>query len=159
RARMLPGSRGMFTGKVQVFNRSWQLAQPHYVIFGGGDSGSEDEDGSGEEALAASLRGLMPVYPLTAKLYSWDLQKIIQVTLDLVTGVRETFPEELRRRFDLVDVMQALRWIHGPDDYSQVSKAQRRFRFEEALVLQLVLARRRAALRRQGAQARTGGQR
>lgn len=159
RARMLPGSRGMFTGKVQVFNRSWQLAQPHYVIFGGGDSGSEDDDGSGEEALAASLRGLMPVYPLTAKLYSWDLQKIIQVTLDLVTGVRETFPEELRRRFDLVDVMQALRWIHGPDDYSQVSMAQRRFRFEEALVLQLVLGRRRAALRRQGAQARTGGQR
>ena len=29
---------------------------------------------------------LMPVYPLTAKLYSWDLQKVIATTLDLVTA-------------------------------------------------------------------------
>ena len=50
--------------------------------------------------------------------------------------------------------MQALRWVHAPDDWSQVGAAQKRFRFEEALVLQLVLARRRAAHRAQGAQAR-----
>ena len=50
--------------------------------------------------------------------------------------------------------MQALRWIHGPDDWSQLGAAQKRFRFEEALVLQLVLARRRAAHRAQGARAR-----
>ena len=52
--------------------------------------------------------------------------------------------------------MQALRWIHGPDDWSQLGAAQKRFRFEEALVLQLVLARRRAAHRAQGARAATG---
>ena len=52
--------------------------------------------------------------------------------------------------------MQALRWIHAPDDWSQVGAAQKRFRFEEALVLQLVLARRRAAHRAQGAQGAPG---
>ena len=30
---------------------------------------------------------LIPIYPLTAKLYSWDLQKVIATALDLVTGV------------------------------------------------------------------------
>ncbi|QCX29121.1 ATP-dependent DNA helicase RecG [Nocardioides jishulii] len=155
--RMAVGSRGMFTGKVQVFNRSWQLAQPHSVVFGGGEAPDEDGAGSSDEALAASLKGLMPVYPLTAKLYSWDLQKTIQFALEVVTGVEDVFPEHLLARYDLLDVMTALRWIHGPDDHSQVTRAQQRFRFTEALVLQLVLARRRAALRAQGAQARTGG--
>ena len=53
--------------------------------------------------------------------------------------------------------MTALRLAHRPDDYAQVGAAQRRFRFEEALVLQLVLARRRAAQRALGAVARRGG--
>ena len=53
-------------------------------------------------------------------------------------------------------VTQALRWIHAPDEWSQLGAAQKRFRFEEALVLQLVLARRRAAHRAVGAQARAG---
>ncbi|GGD17480.1 ATP-dependent DNA helicase RecG [Nocardioides daphniae] len=155
RARMAVGTRGMFTGKAQVFNGQWQLAQPHAVIFGGGDGTGDGSD----EHLAASLKGLMPIYPLTAKLYSWDLQKTIQFALDVVTGVEDVFPEHLLDRFDLPDVMTALRWIHGPDDYDEVRAAQKRFRFTEALVLQLVLARRRAALRAQGAQGRTGGQR
>lgn len=151
--RMKVGSRGMFTGKVQIFNGAWQLAQPHSVVFGGGDG---EGDGAGEEGLASSLKGLMPIYPLSGKLYSWDLQKTVQFALDVVSGVPETFPEELRERFRVCDVMTALRWVHGPDDYTQLGAAQRRFRFEEALVLQLVMARRRALLRAQGAQARTG---
>ncbi|WP_204163329.1 ATP-dependent DNA helicase RecG [Nocardioides gilvus] len=153
--RMAVGSRGMFTGKAQVFNGSWQLAQPHSVVFGGGDSES-DGDVAGSEGLASSLKGLMPVYPLSGKLYSWDLQKTVQFALDVVSGVPETFPDDLRERFRVCDVMTALRWIHGPDDHAQLGAAQRRFRFEEALVLQLVMARRRALLRAQGAQARTG---
>ncbi|MBE7323385.1 ATP-dependent DNA helicase RecG [Nocardioides sp. Y6] len=152
-ARMAVGSRGLFSGKVQRFNSRWQLAQPHVVIFGRGDG-----EGGPDETLAASLKGLMPVYPLTAKLYSWDLQKTVAVALDLVSGVEEELPEEVRGRHDLPDVMTALRWIHAPDDMDQVHAARRRFRFAEALVLQLVLARRRAAQRSLGAQARTGGQ-
>ncbi len=146
-ARMAPGRFGMFTGKAKVFGRSWQITQPHSVIF--------DEEGDG--GLAASLKGLMPVYPVTAKLYSWDVQKVVQSALELVRDVPEPLPDDLRREHGLLDVLTALRWIHGPDDYEQVGAAQKRFRFEEALVTQLVLARRRAGLRAEGAVARTGG--
>ncbi|EON23209.1 ATP-dependent DNA helicase RecG [Nocardioides sp. CF8] len=142
---MAPGSRGLFTGKAKIFNGSWQLEQPHQLMFG---------DGEGEDE---TLSKLLPVYPLTNKLYVWDLIKVIRVALDLVTDVPDMLTRELRERYDVLDVMTALRLVHGPDDYAQAGAAQRRFRFEEALVLQLVLARRRAAQRALGAQARLGG--
>ncbi len=142
--QMPPGSRGLFTGKVKMFNGGWQLEQPHQLMFG--------EDGERE-----NLSKLLPVYPLTARLYVWDLIKVIRVALDLVTDVPDVLTPALRERYDVLDVMTALRLVHGPDDYAQAGAAQRRFRFEEALVLQLVLARRRAAQRALGAQSRRGG--
>jgi ATP-dependent DNA helicase RecG len=141
-AEFRPGSRAVFTGKAKQFRGSWQLEQPHGFALDGPE--------------AALMSKLMPVYPLTAKLYTWDLQKVVAAALDLVTDVPDVFTPELRERFDLLTVMQALRWIHAPDEWSQLGAAQKRFRFEEALVLQLVLARRRAAHREQGARARTG---
>ncbi|WP_107771617.1 ATP-dependent DNA helicase RecG [Nocardioides sediminis] len=143
-AEMRPGSRGLFTGKAKLFNRTWQLEQPHQLMFG--------DDGE-----TASLPRLLPVYPLTHRLYVWDLIRVMASALDLVTGVTDVLTPELRREYDVVDAMTALRLAHRPDDYGQVGAAQRRFRFEEALVLQLVLARRRAAQRALGARARTGG--
>ena len=145
--QMAPGNRGMFTGKAQRFNQTWQIASPHSVMF----TGDGEDDG-----LAASLKGLLPIYPVTASVYSWDVQKAVQAALDLVSDVPDVFPEELRDQYSLLDVSTALRWIHAPDDYQQVGAARKRFRFEEALVTQLVLARRRRALREQGGQARTG---
>ena len=136
------GSRALFTGKAKQFRGSWQLEQAHGFAL------------DGEEG--AMLSKLIPVYPLTAKLYTWDLQKVVTAALDLVTGVPDVFTPELRERYELLTVMQALRWIHGPDDWGQLGAAQKRFRFEEALVLQLVLARRRAAHRAQGARGRPG---
>ncbi|WP_322919635.1 ATP-dependent DNA helicase RecG [Nocardioides renjunii] len=141
-AEFRPGSRAVFTGKAKQFRGSWQLDQPHGFALDG--------------AEAASMSKLMPVYPLTAKLYSWDLQKVVAAALDLVTGVPDVFTPELRERYELLGVMQALRWIHAPDEWSQLGAAQKRFRFEEALVLQLTLARRRAAHRAQGARSRAG---
>jgi len=148
-ARMAPGRFGMFTGKAKRFGDTWQIAQPHSVIF--------DEEGDG--GLAASLKGLLPIYPVTSKLYSWDVQKVVQSALELVKEVPDPLPEAVRREHGLLDRATALRWIHGPDDYEQVGAAQKRFRFEEALVTQLVLARRRARLRAQPARARAGGDR
>jgi ATP-dependent DNA helicase RecG len=141
-AEFRPGTRAVFTGKAKQFRQSWQLEQPHGFALDGPE--------------AVTLSGLLPIYPLTAKLYTWDLQKVVTAALDLVSGVPDVFTPELRDRFELLSIMQALRWIHAPDDWGQLGAAQKRFRFEEALVLQLVLARRRAAHRAQGAQSRPG---
>ena len=71
--------------------------------------------------------------------------------------VPELLPAGVRDAYDVLDVLTALDWIHTPDQRDQVARAQHRFRFEEALVTQLVLARRRRAVRELGATARTGG--
>ena len=68
-------------------------------------------------------------------------------------------PDGVREAYDLLDVRRALELDPRPRRLRRRSpSAQRRFRFEEALVTQLVLARRRRAVRELGARARTGDQ-
>lgn len=142
-----PGARGIFLGRAKWFNRDWGLDDPQWVMFGTDEA----------RRMAGSLEGLLPMYPATNKLTSFDVQKVVQTALEMVGEVPDPLTQKLRQRYDVVDVMTALRLVHGPDTWAQVGAGMRRFRFEEALVLQLVLARRRAALRELGGQARTGG--
>ncbi len=141
---MSVGERGVFTGKVQRFRDTWQLGSPHSAMF------------AGEESLAGTIKGLLPIYPLTAGVTSWNLMKVVSLALDMVDGVPDTLTPTLRSRLGVIDVMTALRDIHQPEDHAQVGAARARFRSEEALVLQLVMARRRAAVRAVGAVARDG---
>ena len=67
-------------------------------------------------------------------------------------------PADLRRKHRLPDARTALDWIHAPEDYAQVTSARKHYRYEEALVTQVVLARRRAFYRQLGGQPRTGDQ-
>ncbi len=114
----------------------------------------------GEDAAQLALEtlgDLYPIYPLTANVESWDLQRAISFALSVVDDLPELLPGGLREREGLLDVRQALEWVHHPEDRGQVTRALQRFRFEEALTTQLVLARRRRALHAQGARPRTGG--
>ena len=69
----------------------------------------------------------------------------------------ELLPEAVMDEYDVLDAVTALKLIHAPETWAQIKKAQHRYRFEEALVTQLVLGRRRRATRRLGARPRTGG--
>lgn len=148
--RLQEGRRGIFIGKVGRFRSTWQLTNPQMVLFG---SGGEDL----AELSLETLRAYYPIYPLTKGVDSWDIQKAIAFALTVVEEVPDLLPVEVREQYGLVDARQALQWIHAPDEHSEINRAQRRFRFEEALVTQLVLARRRRAVHALGAQARTGG--
>ena len=76
----------------------------------------------------------------------------------VVDDVPELLPDAVRRALRRARRgHRAYDWIHAPEDRPQVARAHHRFRFEEALVTQLVLARRRRAIRELGATARTGG--
>ncbi|GAB2450365.1 ATP-dependent DNA helicase RecG [Nocardioides hungaricus] len=147
--RMPAGRRGIFVGKVSSFRGEWQLTHPQVVLFG-----SADEDAA--QLSLDAIGELYPIYPLTRGVDSWDLQRAVAFALTVLEDVPEVIPEPVRREYDLLDARTALERIHNPSDYGQVTTAQRRFRFEEALVNQLVLARRRRAVRALGARARTG---
>ncbi|MEE3128348.1 MAG: ATP-dependent DNA helicase RecG [Actinomycetota bacterium] len=148
--RLTAGRRGIFQGKVGRFRDTWQLTNPQMVLMG-----TPGEDAA--QLALETLGDLYPIYPLTANVESWDLQRAISFALSVVDDLPELLPGELREREGLLDVRQAFEWVHHPEDRGQVTRALQRFRFEEALTTQLVLARRRRALQAQGARPRTGG--
>jgi ATP-dependent DNA helicase RecG len=153
-ARLPVGQRGLFIGQVSRFRDEWQLTNPTMVLFGQ----LEDELGDGSlGAAVSSIKALYPLYPLTKGVDSWDLQRAIAFAMTVVDDLSDPIPDDVRRDHRLPDLVTALRHIHAPDSWPEVQGAQRRFRFEEALVTQLVMARRRAALAELGGQARPGG--
>ncbi|MCW2774695.1 MAG: recG [Nocardioides sp.] len=149
--RLRVGRRGIFLGKVGRFRDDWQLTNPQMVLFG-----TAEEDAA--QLSLDTMGDFYPIYPLTKGVDSWDIQRAVAFALTVIDDIPDVLPVPVRTEYKLLDVRRALEWIHAPHDYSEISRAQRRFRFEEALVTQLVLARRRRAVRELGAQARTGDQ-
>ncbi|HEX4685760.1 MAG TPA: ATP-dependent DNA helicase RecG [Nocardioides sp.] len=152
-ARFAVGRRGIFIGQVSTFRNQWQLTNPTMVLFGVADETADATEG----AAVASIKALYPLYPQTKGVDSWDLQRAIAFALTVVDDLPDPLPDDVRREHGLPDLATALDHIHAPDSWPEVKQAQRRFRFDEALVTQLVMARRRAALAELGGQARTGG--
>ncbi len=147
------GTTGVFTGAVSRFRDQWQLTNPKMLVLGA----SAEQDSEARE-LQESIRGLFPIYPLTKGVDSWDLQRAITFARSVLDDVPDVVPEELRRKHRLPDSRTALDWIHAPEDYAQVTSARQHFRYEEALVTQLVLARRRAFYRQLGGRPSAGDQ-
>jgi len=151
--RFKRGRRGVFMGKVGTFRGDWQLTNPQMVLFG-------DDGDAGEDLAALSLEAigpLYPIYPLTKDVESWDLQKAISFARTMVDDVPELLPRGVRDEFEVLDARTAIDQIHAPETWGEIRRAQHRFRFEEALVTQLVLGRRRRAVRAMGARPRDGG--
>jgi ATP-dependent DNA helicase RecG len=149
KAELLPGRRAMFSGKVTRFAGSLGLTNPDFLLL------DEDPDtpGMDPEKLAAMP---IPVYPATAKLTSWSIQKVISTLLDTVElgSVDDPLPPQISAREDFLPVGEAYRLIHTPQTQQDWLRARDRFRYQEALVLQSALARRRAQLAAEEATAR-----
>ncbi|WP_139981879.1 ATP-dependent DNA helicase RecG [Nocardioides litoris] len=150
--KLAPGQVGLFLGQAKQFNNQWQLTHPSMVLFGASGEGGDDDI-----ATVEAIGDLYPIYPLTKGLESWDVARVVTFARSVVDGLPEVVPAAVREQYDVVDARTALDWVHAPEDERQVARAHRHYRFEEALVTQLVLARRRRAVRELGAQARDGG--
>lgn len=151
--RVAVGNRGVFLGKAGRFRDQWQLTNPQLSIFGMTDGG--DEDSAVQEVL--EFGALYPIYPLTKGLQTWDVARAVKFAREVVGEVPEVLPAPVRAAYDVAGIADAYEWVHRPEDREQVARAHHRFRFEEALVTQLVLGRRRRAIREQGATVRSGG--
>jgi len=150
------GMRGLFAGTVDSRAGRRQLTHPEYVIFGTSESADVDRASSIDEGDADLDRDLqvmqeftdflIPIYPATASLPTWRIQKAVQVLLDTMPELPEVTPGSIASREGLMSRTEAYRTLHRPRSVEEVKSARRRLAFDEALVLQTVLARRRAAL-------------
>jgi ATP-dependent DNA helicase RecG len=148
--QLAPGRHAMFAGRVSTFKGKRQLAHPEFKLLGADDAAKAAE-------FAAEL---IPVYPATKDVSTWDIEKCVQIVLDTLGELEDPLPEPLRERHDLVGLADALRGIHRPADDAQARRATVRLKWDEALVLQAVLAQRRraaAALPATARPARAGG--
>jgi ATP-dependent DNA helicase RecG len=142
--QLSPGRHGMFAGRVSTFAGKRQLAHPEFKLLG-----ADDADKAAEYAAE-----LIPVYPATRDLSSWDIEKCVRVVLDTLGEVADPLPEDLRERHGLDGLTTALLGIHRPDDLAEADRARTRLKWDEALMLQAVLAQRRRAAAAQPATAR-----
>lgn len=133
---LLPGSRGMFAGKVSMFNRKLQLAHPTYVPLG---------TDSGDEAVDSFAGKLIPIYPACKGLESWKITKAVDAVLPRAGEAVDPLPPSLREGRGFVTLPEALLKIHRPDTKADVAEARDRLKWDEAFVLQVALARRRHA--------------
>ncbi|UFU01985.1 ATP-dependent DNA helicase RecG [Ruania suaedae] len=136
--RQLPiGASAMFSGLVSLYRSELQLTHPEYEPLG------ETAD---ESLVQARVNRPVPVYPATAKLPSWKIAKAVRMVLDPMADadVPEWLPQEVVQRRSLPPAGAALRMIHLPSVDQEWRDAQRRYRYEEAFILQTALARRRA---------------
>lgn len=156
--QLQPGVRGLFAGTVSVRNGQRQLTHPECVVFGGGHEGDPASDVDRDlGAIEQFTDYLIPIYPASAALPSWRIQKAVGVLLDTLPDLPDVLPAEVVQREQLLSRADAVRTIHRPKSMADVAAARRRLAYDEAFVLQTVLARRRAALASRHAVPRVSG--
>lgn len=136
--KLRAGRTGLFTGTVGDYRGRRQLVHPDYLIVG-------LDAADAEEATIEASRPI-PIYPAAASVPTWRIGRSVRIVLDPLTeaDVPDPIPASLREQRDMPTLLEALRGVHVPDDAAHIERAQRRLKYEEALVLQTALARRRA---------------
>jgi ATP-dependent DNA helicase RecG len=136
--KLRPGRTGLFTGTVGEYRGRRQLTHPDYLIVG-------VDAADADEAIYEALRPI-PLYPAAASVPTWRIARAVRTVLDPLqeADVPDPIPETLRKRDSLPTLLEALRLVHEPEHAEDYARGQARLRYEEALVLQTALARRRA---------------
>ncbi|MEP7024134.1 MAG: ATP-dependent DNA helicase RecG [Actinomycetota bacterium] len=131
-----PGVRGLFAGQVSTFGGKRQLSHPEYELLGAGEAGARAAEFAAE---------LIPVYPAAKEITSWQIADSVRLALDALDVDRDPLPRSLRDRYQLIGLADALRGYHRPVDLGDVDRARKRLKWDEAFVLQVILAQRRRA--------------
>jgi len=83
---------------------------------------------------------IIPLYPLTYQLSQNVLRKIIEAGLAEIEGkLNETLPDYLVNEYKLLELNEATKYIHFPNEFEDFNKARNRLVFEELLSTQLAL--------------------
>jgi ATP-dependent DNA helicase RecG len=78
---------------------------------------------------------------------SWKIAQCIDLAIDGLDEVPDFLPDEIREEHGYPTLHQALVQLHKPADLDHAEIARERLTFDEAFLLQLLLAKRKAALR------------
>ena len=126
-----PGTRLVARGALKVGARGAELTVRSHEVL-------DDPDGTTFGA------GLIPVYHASSQISTGVLRGLVNEALvDLIDGVADPVPVELRQRHRLPLRRDALKAGHLPRTRNAFQSARRRLAYEELLLLQLALLRHR----------------
>jgi ATP-dependent DNA helicase RecG len=128
------GTVALFSGKVNIFKSQRQLLHPMCDVLPG-----QDLDGFS----GGAAKRWLPIYPATAALSSMQIKASVDMALDALDDVPDPLPADIRAQHGLMSYRDALVAVHRPADPTHWEEARSRLRFDEAFVLQTVLAQRR----------------
>ncbi|AIT88974.1 ATP-dependent DNA helicase RecG [Corynebacterium ulcerans] len=151
------GARGMFTGKLKFFRDKPQLQHPDFFLFP--DPGAKTRGSGGLQALSTTgelddvthiINSLtyIPVYPAKKAMPTWRIlgaiHEILGKTPPIVDPLGDFVPD------DMPTLDQALRGVHETD-CERAEPYLNRLKYDEALSIALVMALRRADMKRRQA--------
>ncbi|MBQ9657548.1 MAG: ATP-dependent DNA helicase RecG [Clostridia bacterium] len=119
-----PGKNYRFFGKITNKNGILEMQAPAF-------------DNEGETKNTGKI---VPIYPLTRNLSQNVLRGIMQNAMDEVYGnLEETLPQEIINEYNLMELNEAIKKVHFPEELEEFKQARTRLAFEELLIMQLAL--------------------
>lgn len=131
---LYPGVRGIFAGKIGEYQGKLQLSHPDYELF---------EQQPSEAEAKAWAEAPIPIYPASAQVTTWMIQRAIGIVLDTLEVLPDFVPGQLLQRHNLLDPNQALEKIHRPSRELDIAMAKSSIRYREAFLLQAGLVARK----------------
>ena len=128
------GKRISIAGKVTLSKQGLLFSNPMFELIGS------------EPGTTTHTGRIIPIYPETRGLTSKGLRFMIKTVFERVADIPEPLPERLLKEHRLPSSKTALAEAHFPTSMARVHEAQRRFAFEELLLLQLRHVRERMAV-------------
>lgn len=136
-----PGALYRFSGKATLGPAGLSLQNPAY----------ERIQAVGSDLRGVHTGGLVAVYPETEGITSRWIRFLIKSLLPETSSLEDPLPASLRDAHGLPELSPALSYIHFPSSLDEVKIAEKRFAFQELLLLQLRAMRERSRLKQASA--------
>jgi len=150
--KLTPGVPLLLTGSVG--KRGFTVAEYEFLpsAGGAGDGGVEDGPWPARSAPPPPRQdprssGLVPVHPATEQLKAARIRDWMEQAIRWVGNLPEALPAEMRLRYGLAGVADAVKAMHFPETAEEVEVARERLRFEELFLYQAILATRKRSHR------------
>lgn len=128
---IVEGKEFLFIGLVKK-TFGFQMTNPEFKMI------KEDEEIKGE---------YLPIYALSQGINQNDIRKYTKWTiLNKIKYLEENIPEEILKKYKIVDRKKAMRYIHFPKTAKELEEGKRRFAIEELLLLQLGILKSKVSL-------------
>lgn len=80
---------------------------------------------------------IVPMYPLTAGITQKQLRFLMSQVLHHIGEIKDWLPDDVRDVADVMELKEAIRAIHFPENQDEITHAQKRLKFDELFILQL----------------------